>query len=267
MVKFSIITICLNAGDDLLETVQASLEQSYENFEIIVKDGLSTDGSLEKLPSDPRIRVVRQKDSGIYDAMNQALDYICGDYVIFMNSGDKLYASQTLSAIAQEIETKPGVLYYGLCYNRKVNLVNSYPHRLTPYTCFRTMICHQSTIYAAELFREKRYDTSFTILADKELLDHLICERKLQAVYIDEIIVDYQAGGACENEKHQKQIELDNQRLLRRYYSPVQRTVYRFLQALTFPKLRSRLTENPKIGPLYYRILYAVYRLTGRKKD
>lgn len=265
MVKFSIITVCLNAGEDLLETVQATLDQTYDHYEIIVKDGLSTDGSLDQLPQDPRIRIERKKDTGIYDAMNQALECISGDYVIFMNCGDKLYSRQTLSIIARQIEENPGSLYYGLCYNRKVKLVNTYPHKLTPFTCFRTMICHQSTVYAAELFREKRYDTSYPILADKELLVYLICEKKIQAIYIDEIIVDYQAGGECESEKHRRQNALDQKRLLRQYYPTGQQVLYQSIQTLTFPKLRSRLTENPKFGPLYYRILSHVYKLTGRK--
>ena len=47
MVRFSIITVCLNAGQDLLDTVQSTLRQTYENFEIIVKDGGSRDGSME----------------------------------------------------------------------------------------------------------------------------------------------------------------------------------------------------------------------------
>ena len=58
MIQFSIITVCLNAGQGLLDTVERTLGQTYENFEIIVKDGGSKDGSVEKLPNDPRIRVV-----------------------------------------------------------------------------------------------------------------------------------------------------------------------------------------------------------------
>ena len=50
MIKFSIITVCLNAGQDLIDTVENTLNQSYDNFEIIVKDGFSKDGSIEKLP-------------------------------------------------------------------------------------------------------------------------------------------------------------------------------------------------------------------------
>ena len=55
MIKFSIITVCLNAGNDLLETVESTLKQSYSEFEIIVKDGFSKDESICKLPQDKRI--------------------------------------------------------------------------------------------------------------------------------------------------------------------------------------------------------------------
>ena len=88
MLRFSIITVCLNAGQSLLDTVERTLGQTYEHFEIIVKDGGSTDGSIEKLPSDPRIRVVTRQDTGIYDAMNQGIEEAKGDYLIFMNCGD-----------------------------------------------------------------------------------------------------------------------------------------------------------------------------------
>ena len=89
MIQFSIITVCLNAGQGLLDTVARTLSQTYENFEIIVKDGGSEDGSLEKLPMDARIRVVTRQDTGIYDAMNQGIAEARGDYLIFMNCGDR----------------------------------------------------------------------------------------------------------------------------------------------------------------------------------
>ena len=80
MIKFSIITVCLNAGNDLLETVESTFKQSYSEFEIIVKDGFSKDESICKLPQDKRIHLVQKKDTGIYDAMNQGIEVAQGDY-------------------------------------------------------------------------------------------------------------------------------------------------------------------------------------------
>ena len=89
--KFSIVTVCYNAGDKLYNTINTALAQTYDNFEIIVKDGMSKDDSLSKVLADARIKVIQTPDKGIYDAMNQALEHITGDYVYFLNCGDSFY--------------------------------------------------------------------------------------------------------------------------------------------------------------------------------
>ena len=109
MIKFSIITVCLNAGNDLLETVESTLKQSYSEFEIIVKDGFSKDESICKLPQDKRIHLVQKKDTGIYDAMNQGIEVAQGDYMIFMNAGDKFYDSGSLSVLPMELRRHRGI--------------------------------------------------------------------------------------------------------------------------------------------------------------
>ena len=80
--RFSIITVCLNAGENLIETVKSTLMQTYADFEIIVKDGFSDDGSIDRLPQDSRIKLVQKKDSGIYEAMNQGIKEASGDYCL-----------------------------------------------------------------------------------------------------------------------------------------------------------------------------------------
>ena len=70
---FSIVVVSLNPGEKLVPTLKSVLDQDYGNFEIIIKDGGSTDGSVEKLeelPADSRIRFFREPDKGIYDGMN-----------------------------------------------------------------------------------------------------------------------------------------------------------------------------------------------------
>lgn len=106
MIKFSIITVCLNAGQDLIDTVENTLNQSYDNFEIIVKDGFSKDGSIEKLPYNDKIKLIQKKDTGIYDAMNQGIEAATGDYLIFMNCGDWFYDGSVLERIDAAIKEK-----------------------------------------------------------------------------------------------------------------------------------------------------------------
>ena len=116
MIKFSIITVCLNAGNDLIETVNNLLNQTYENYEVIVKDGFSTDGSIERLPQNERINFMQCKDKNVYDAMNQAINIATGDFCLFINAGDGLYETTTLKQISMFISENIGDFYYGKSY-------------------------------------------------------------------------------------------------------------------------------------------------------
>ena len=114
---FSIITVCFNAGEKLKNTLENILAQTYGDFEIIVKDGGSTDKSLESIPEDSRIKVFSEKDKGIYDAMNIAVSQASGDYVIFMNCGDSFYDENVLKNAAVNMSDKPdSKIYYGDAY-------------------------------------------------------------------------------------------------------------------------------------------------------
>ena len=114
---FSIVIVSLNPGQKLAKTLGSVLSQEYGNFEVILKDGGSTDGSLKEEAdgslsvawpgqsvSDSRVHIFRSPDKGIYDGMNQALVHINGDYVLFLNCGDSLYDSRVLSRTAALIE-------------------------------------------------------------------------------------------------------------------------------------------------------------------
>lgn len=263
--RFSVITVCLNAGDNLVDTVNHTLSQSFGNFEIIVKDGFSTDGSIEKLPQDNRIKLIQSTDSGIYDAMNQAVIAASGDYLIFMNCGDWFYDNEALRKIDEVIRDEEGLCYYGLCYNRKLDSVNAYPKKLSKFTCYRTMICHQSTVYSRELFKEKLYDTSYKILADKEYLMWIICDKHISPKFLDFVIVDYQADGACENEKYREQNQKDIYRMNLSHLSKRERIKFRIIHSLTLPGLRSLISKNPCLGKIYMKSVELIYRAMPKR--
>ena len=88
---FSIIVVCLNPGEKLLQTLQSIQKQEFRDYEIVLKDGGSTDGSLQKLyPEQLGLHVVTKPDRGIYDAMNQAVEEAKGRFVFFLNCGMRL---------------------------------------------------------------------------------------------------------------------------------------------------------------------------------
>lgn len=103
--RFSIITVSLNSGDDLKNTIKSILSQNFDDYEVIIKDGLSTDDSIESVrklveeEKDTHVRMIVKKDDGIYDGMNQALVEARGDYVCFLNSGDLFFDTHVLEKV------------------------------------------------------------------------------------------------------------------------------------------------------------------------
>ena len=99
--KFSIIVVCLNPGTKLNQTLDSILAQTCPDFEVIVKDGGSRDGSIESMRTDGRIHLYQEPDHSIYEAMNQAVSHVTGDYILFLNCGDLFYDNEVLTHTAQ----------------------------------------------------------------------------------------------------------------------------------------------------------------------
>ena len=98
--KLSVITVVYNDVKGIERTMLSVLNQTYLNIEYILIDGLSTDGTLDIIKKyQDRIKSIIEKDAGIYDAMNKGLAIATGDYILFMNSGDEIYASDTVDKI------------------------------------------------------------------------------------------------------------------------------------------------------------------------
>ena len=113
MPRLSIITVVFNNVRDIERTMRSVLNQTYTNIEYIIIDGASTDGTLELIDKykDRITKVISEKDNGIYDAMNKGLTMATGEYVLFMNSGDEIYARDTVEKV---FDSAPDAdIYYG----------------------------------------------------------------------------------------------------------------------------------------------------------
>lgn len=97
----SIITICLNSGKYLEETIKSVINQTYDNIEYIIIDGGSTDNTLDIIQKyENKIDYwVSENDDGIYDAMNKGIDLATGKWLNFMNAGDRFYENNTIERI------------------------------------------------------------------------------------------------------------------------------------------------------------------------
>lgn len=271
---FSIVVASLNPGEKLVPTLKSVLDQDYGNFEIIIKDGGSTDGSVEKLeelPADSRIRFFREPDKGIYDGMNQALAQARGRFLLFLNCGDRLYSRSVLSETAEFIEktekeslcrTRP-YIFYGDQYNELQDCpVHSAP-RMNDFACYRNVPCHQVCFYDAGLFAERGYDTDFRVRADYEHFLYCIYDRKAEAVYMPVTVAFYEGGGFSETRENRKRSALEHRVITRFYQGFWKRSFYSFLMLATLAPLRTKIAESPSLSKGYNAVKSAVYR---RKK-
>ncbi len=110
----TIVTVVYNGEKTLEQTILSVLNQSYENLEYIIIDGLSTDGTLDiiKKYEDKIDYWQNEPDKGIYDAMNKGIVLSSGEWINFMNSGDLFYDDMVLTKISPYLaKTKASVIY------------------------------------------------------------------------------------------------------------------------------------------------------------
>ncbi|MBD2753114.1 glycosyltransferase family 2 protein [Spirosoma validum] len=114
MPTVSIITITYNAERFLERTIQSIVAQQETDFEYIVIDGGSKDGTIDiiKRYETHITNWISEPDKGLYEAMNKGLHRAKGQYVWFMNAGDELYDSTTLSKLLDQISATKADVYY-----------------------------------------------------------------------------------------------------------------------------------------------------------
>ncbi|MDZ8023355.1 MAG: glycosyltransferase family 2 protein [Nostoc sp. DedQUE11] len=176
--SISVITVTYNRLQDLSETFSNVISQTYENVEYIVIDGGSQDGTVEFLRQNNEIISywVSEKDGGIYDAMNKGSLIATGDWIIFMNSGDKFFADDTLALVAEHLNGSEDVVYGGFesilvdRYQTRV-FQNKPRHILDLWREIPT--CHQSIFVKRKLQVQYLFDRSFVWCADHDFLVRL----------------------------------------------------------------------------------------------
>lgn len=208
--KLSIITINYNNRDGLQKTIDSVVSQSFKDYEWIVIDGNSNDGSREIIEEycDRFAYWCSEPDRGIYNAINKGLSHATGEYVQFLNSGDLLYSETVLEKTFSIIDGKSDI-YYGDYVQVNDN------NRFNPITlpeelgfCFfpYNNICHQATFYRRSLFDNNPYDESFSIVSDWAMNLKLLFEGRTFK-HLNQFIVYYdnQGKSAAANNKHHEE--------------------------------------------------------------
>ena len=313
--RFSIITVSLNSGDDLKNTIESITAQSFKDFEVIVKDGMSTDGSIgqiEKMtgvsadkpgdqaadsdgqngesekesadkPGDQtvdsvgdRIRIIRSKDCGIYDGMNQALKEAGGDYICFLNSGDCFYDDNVLEKVSAVIDgctdtdctsdndiaegkRRPDIIY-GDIFERVTGAVVKSNPKIDDFACFRNVPCHQACFYRKALIEKHPFEIRYKVRADYEQFLWCYFTEKAAFSYLPEIITSYEGGGLSDSHEGRKISDAEHKEITDKYIPAGKLMKYRLAMLLSFAQVRTIIARNPKTAGVYNRIKDFVYR-------
>lgn len=261
--KFSIIVVTLNAGEKLKQTVDSVLCQTYGDYEIVVKDGGSKDGSLQLLSEDKRIRIYTESDSGIYDAMNQAVTKSQGEYILFLNCGDMFYDDKVLERTAGFVRREQGdapLVLYGDTYGAKNGVLIAAPKEIDGFTCYRNIPCHQSCFYDAKLCKEKAYNPEYRIRADYEHFLWCFYRAGAKMIYMNETVASYEGGGYSESRENRKRDREEHRLITEEYISSQELKKYRRAMFLTFAPIRGFLAENKLTSGIYHKIKKSFYK-------
>ena len=258
--KLSIITINLNKREGLDETLKSVREQTFRDFEQIVVDGGSTDGSLDVIRANESsiARWVSERDSGIYYAMNKGVVMASGDYLLFLNSGDRLSAPDVLEKLFCEDPNGAGLLYGHVRYKMPDGIwhVLPAPAQLTMHSIYAMRLCHQATCFQRELFTTLGpYDVSLHFAADFEyFLRCLAAGARTQ--FVDVAVADYEGGGLSEVNSKEAFKECDQ--LWDRYLGPSVIEDYKRIGRLETEVRRLKRAEdwieNAKRKPLWFNV-------------
>ncbi len=268
--KYSVIVVCLNAGQRLCDTVKSILGQTYRNFEVVIKDGGSTDGSVEALASayqDSRLHVHRQKDNGIYDAMNQAVKLAAGTYFLFLNAGDSFYDEHVLERITDEIKHKKADIIYGNLYHKALDTIIYAAPEINDFTCYRNVPCHQTCFYHRTLFDKRGYLPKYTVRADYEHFLWCYYKRKAAICYVPEVIASYEGGGYSETKENRKRSARQHREIVVHYMGKKKADFYRLVMLLTLAPLRSAIAGNAYLSGVYNGIKTAIYKDQSKRES
>lgn len=202
--KFSILTAVWNREATLGQALDSLDAQSYRDYEHIVQDGGSTDGTLALLETrrDPRRKLVSERDKGIYDALNRALDRATGDVVGLLHSDDFLPHPEVLARVAARFnETGADAVYGDLDYVSATDPTRVIRHwksgDYSPAKLKRGWMPPHPALFLRRAVIETwgGYDTSYRIAADYDSILRYFGKGHISAAWLPEVLVKMRVGG------------------------------------------------------------------------
>jgi glycosyltransferase involved in cell wall biosynthesis len=241
---FSIVTITLNCADAAVRTAQSVLAQTAQNYEYIVKDGVSTDNTVDALRQLGGSRIIVSPDAGIYDAMNQSLKFCSGKYVFFLNAGDTFYSNEVLQRICAEMKSGAAIIY-GNVNLSPFDQVLEYPSKLSRYFLFRKTLCHQAWFAQLTTYISLGgFNSDYRHIADQEFLLRAILKHNLAVQHVKCTVANFAYGGASTYAR--RQMDEERRHAMAQFYSPWEAVAFSLIGLHFLRPLKRRLVERSR---------------------
>lgn len=239
--KITVVTVCLNAEKTIETTMLSILGQTFQDIEYLIVDGKSSDGTLDivdRYKNDNRVRLFSEKDSGLYNAMNKAIDLCTGDYIIFMNSGDVFCDDKVIEDMLPHLQEDRDLVYGNVI--RKTlngNMLEKYHgrYKLMCLLLMGKMMSHQALFTKSDIMRQYMFDEQYKITADYDFIVRAK-KNKCSIAYIDRTvcIVDNIEGISAQDSNYDLMREEDDRSLKKNmpfffYILYIPKAIYRFI--------------------------------------
>lgn len=262
--KLSIITINYNDREGLKNTMNSVFEQTFCDYEYIIIDGNSTDGSKELIEAnESKINFwISEPDKGIYNAMNKGISQSNGEYLLFLNSGDTLFDKNVLQNLSKK--TTNGVdIYYGnvnLVDNNEHEELRFFPEKLTFDFFLEKTITHQAAIIRKSLFDDIfYYNENFKLVSDWEFFICAICKFNKPYKQLNLTIANYGLDGISSDPIHKNLLLKERKTSLEKHFPLFLKDYNRLHQQTKLLKLnRFKILielENSKIAQVFNSIV------------
>ena len=198
MLKISIITVVRNDKRGLIKTEKSILSQSFKNFEWVVIDGNSSDGTKEYLTKLKYTftNIISENDRGIYDAMNKGIRISEGDYLVFLNAGDEFFNSETLSVVYDKLASieNVDVLFGGAdIYFDNDNYIYRSPQDIDTCINFSLPGHHQATYYSKNILDKIEYPLEYEHSGDYAIIC-ILYKNGIKTININESLTKFVIG-------------------------------------------------------------------------
>lgn len=201
--KFSIITINLNNFKGLIRTIESIEKQTYKNFELILIDGNSKDGSAKIINLFPKVITYfsAETDSGISEAFNKGINKASGNVYFFLNSGDEFLNENVLNQVNQ-LWRNNDILFFKVLVNKSTTIPSKRYGDNEAKIIKLVEIPHQGAFISSTIFKKNiRYNVDYKIRMDYEFFSR--CQKLgYNFKFIPDYIVKYEEGGKSMNKKN-----------------------------------------------------------------